>query len=164
MIAHAVAESLDQLRPWMPWATPSAATSDGQLEWLHRVARSWSESTDFVYVSLTPDGEVFLGTCGLHHRIGPKALEIGYWVHIAHTNHGYATAAARALTMTALGLPDIDRVEIHCDQANLASQAIPRKLGYRLDRIEDDEIEAPGEIGKSMIWEMARLLANPHRR
>ena len=46
----------------------------------------------------------------------------------------------------------MDRVEIHCDEANVRSAAIPERLGYRLDRIEDDEIATPGETGRSMIW------------
>jgi len=43
-------------------------------------------------------------------------------------------------------------VEIHCDVANTASAAIPRKRGYRLDRVEAHEREAPGEQGRRMIW------------
>jgi len=29
---------------------------------------------------------------------------------------------------------------------------VPRKLGYRLDRVEAHEREAPGEQGRRMIW------------
>jgi len=56
------------------------------------------------------------------------------------------------LTDAALAIDDVDRVEIHCDQANVRSAAVPERLGYRLDRIEDDEIVVPGETGRSMIW------------
>ena len=52
------------------------------------------------------------------------------------------------------GLSDIQRAEIHCDEANVASAAVPRRLGYHLDRIVPDEVEAPGEVGRSMIWVM----------
>jgi len=31
---------------------------------------------------------------------------------------------------------------------------VARRLGYGLDRIEDDEIEAPGETGRGMVWLM----------
>ena len=60
--------------------------------------------------------------------------------------------SAAALTDVAFTLPGIDRVEIHCDEANTASAAIPRRLGYRLDRIEDEPVTAPGEHGRTMIW------------
>jgi RimJ/RimL family protein N-acetyltransferase len=92
------------------------------------------------------------GGCGLHARIGSGALEIGYWVSKEHTRKGYATAAASALTNAALQLPGVTRVEIHCDEANVHSAAIPRALGYRLDRIEADEIGAPKEVGREMVW------------
>jgi ribosomal-protein-serine acetyltransferase len=63
-------------------------------------------------------------------RIGPGGLEIGYWLHAASTGRGLATAAVAALVGQAFALPDIERVEIVHDQANIASGAIPRRLGF----------------------------------
>ena len=56
------------------------------------------------------------------------------------------------LTERRPGLPGVTRAEIHCDEANQASAAIPRKLGYRLDRIDPHQPEAPGERGRRMVW------------
>ena len=50
---------------------------------------------------------------GLHRRIGPAALEIGYWLHPDYPGRGYATKAVSALTEAALSLHHINRVEIH---------------------------------------------------
>ena len=55
-------------------------------------------------------------------------------------------------------------MEIHCDAANSASAAIPRKLGYRLDRIEQRRPEAPGESGQLMIWVHDRAAGQPASR
>ena len=101
---------------------------------------------------MTREGRDIVGNCGLHRRIGPTGLEIGYWVSAVHTRSGYATAAAGALTRTALSLPGIERVEIHCDEANVASAAVARGLGYRLERIEDHSIDSPAQTGRLMIW------------
>jgi hypothetical protein len=60
----------------------------------------------------------------------------------------------RAMTRVALALPGAHRAEIHCDQANAASAAIARKLGYRLDRVERCQPGAPGESGRLMVWVM----------
>jgi len=46
--------------------------------------------------SVIVDGEI-AGSIGLHGRIGPGALEIGYWVHRAWTRRGLATAASAAV-------------------------------------------------------------------
>ena len=167
VIAAAVGASLEHLRPWMPWATLEAADLRTQLVRVAEADELWETGTGFIYVMIArdseraprepagrrgdPDGE-FVGTIGMHRRAADDALEIGYWIASAKTRRGYATAAARALTPVALELSATRRVEIHCDEANTASAAIPRKLGYRLDRIEVHEREAPGERGRRMIW------------
>jgi RimJ/RimL family protein N-acetyltransferase len=138
----------------------------------------WETGTGFIYVMSArdggpagaplepagsggdPDGE-FVGTIGMHRRAADDAVEIGYWIASAKTRRGYATAAARALTPVALELSGTRRVEIQCDEANTASAAIPRKLGYRLDRIEAHEREAPGERGRRMIWVWDRAREAP---
>lgn len=168
VIAVAVGASLEHLRPWMPWATPEAAELRTQLVRVAEADELWETGTGFIYVMIArdsgpgerprsagsrgdPDGE-FVGTIGMHRRAADDVVEIGYWIASAKTRRGYATAAARALTPVALELSRSRRVEIHCDEANTASAAIPRKLGYRLDRVEAHEREAPGERGRRMIW------------
>jgi RimJ/RimL family protein N-acetyltransferase len=147
-LASAVADSLDHLAPWMPWATPEAATVDAQRR---RLAEERWGPGEYPYVMAAAGGDI-VGACGLHRRIGPTGLEIGYWVSVRHTRSGYATAAAGALTRTALSLPGIERVEIRCDEANVASAGVARRLGYRLDRIEDHSIDSPAQTGRFMIW------------
>jgi RimJ/RimL family protein N-acetyltransferase len=93
-----------------------------------------------------------IGGMGLHARQGPGTLEIGYWVAVAHTGRGYVTAASRALTDTAFALPGVGWVEIRCDEANRASAAIPRRLGYRLVEVITRQPAAPAETGRGMIW------------
>ncbi|MFB7664256.1 GNAT family N-acetyltransferase [Kitasatospora sp. NPDC056138] len=148
----AVTASLEHLRPWMEWAR-SKPTLDHTREMVRAGVDAWDAGTDFMYV-LGPDslpGSV-VGAFGLHGRIGAGALEIGYWVAVDHAGRGLATAAAGALTGAALALPGIGRVEIHCDEGNLASAAVPRKLGYRLDRVVDFEPVTPAETGRRLIW------------
>lgn len=149
-IAAAVAASLPELRPWMPWATEEAGQPEVQRVRLEEVVPHWEAGSDFSYV-IVVDGHV-VGGVGLHARIGPGALELGYWLQSQYTDRGIATACAGALTAAALALSELNRVEIHCDEANTRSAAIPQRLGYRLARVEDDEVTAPGEIGRSMIW------------
>jgi RimJ/RimL family protein N-acetyltransferase len=150
--AAAIGASLEHLRPWMAWADESATTPERRRSHFASVEEGWAAGSDFAFLILDPAEATVLGATGLHRRIGPRAIEVGYWVHVDHGGRGVATAAARVATEAALALPDVDRVEIHCDEANVRSAAVPRRLGYRLDRIEDDEVTAPGEIGRSMIW------------
>lgn len=147
----AIAESHAHLRPWMPWALEQP-TLEGEAGFIERMARAFEEGTEFAYGMFTPGDGAVVGACALHVHPGSPMLEIGYWVHVAHTGCGYATAAARALTAAALALPGITSVEIHCDVANVVSASVPRRLGYRLDRVVEDRITAPGEAGPLMVW------------
>ena len=137
----------------MPWAQ-TAATDDSIAQFLEQSRRAWEEGLGFGYAMRSPDSHDgreegrcdagILGCCGLHLPSGPGVVEIGYWVRTDRAGAGLATAAAGALTRAALELPDVKRIEIHCDAANRASRAIPAKLGYRLDRIEERAVEDAG--------------------
>lgn len=148
--------SLDYLRPWMPWATPDAAARPTQLVRVAEADQMWEAGTSHIYSVLTADHGTLVGEIGLHRRVDEGSVEIGYWIAESHAGRGFGTLAAGAITSVALALPGVGQVEIHCDEANGASAAIPRKLGYRLDRIETRMPEAPGETGRLMIWVRTR--------
>ena len=152
MIAATVGESLEHLAAWMPWATAQSADVEQQRKRQTERLAQTTAGTDYMYLILGARSGRLLGACGLHRRIDPDTAEIGYWLHPDYVGHGYITHAAAAITEAALDLPDVQRVEIHCDEANLKSQAVARRLGFRLDRIEIDGIQAPKEVGRSMIW------------
>jgi len=147
--------SLDHLRPWMPWAqVPATTESIGTF--LAGANAAWEAGTEFQYLMAEPDTRSIVGCCGLHARLGVGALEIGYWVHVDHLRRGLASSAARALTEAAFGIDAVTRLEIHCDAANTASAGVPRRLGYRLDRVEAHPPSAPGETGRLVIWVLER--------
>lgn len=146
---ESVMASLEHLRPWMPWIALEPQTVE------QREARivEWSETGEGYGLWL---GDVHVGGCGLHDRIGPGMREIGYWVRAGFTGRGLATEAARRMVAVAWSLPDVDVVEIHHDKANVASGRVPAKLGFTLVREIPDEITAPGEIGISCEWRLRR--------
>jgi len=154
VLAQAVAESREHLRPWMPWIASEPLSLEQRSALVGDWERAWQAGGD-VLMGVFLDGAV-AGGCGLHHRIGPGGLEIGYWTHPSFLRRGIATAAARLLTDAAFARVEITRVEIHHDKANRASQGIPRKLGFRLVREVPDQIEAPAEVGISCEWRLTR--------
>jgi RimJ/RimL family protein N-acetyltransferase len=151
-IALAVGASLDYLKPWMAWATREAAEPRIQRIRVAEADELWDSGSDFIYSILLQPNRAVVGEIGLHRRVGEAGIEIGYWIDVRYAGRGLGTEAARMLTGVALALPGVTRAEIHCDEANQASAAIPRKLGYRLDRIDQHEPEAPGEQGRRMVW------------
>ena len=151
-VAEAIKQSLDHLRPWMPWAIEENATVEHQAARLAGVAAGWEAGTEFVYLARLQGDPVLVGMIGMHRRIGPGGIEIGYWAHARYAGRGYMSAAARAVVDAAAALPDVSRVEIHTDEANVRSAAIPRKLGFRLDRVDRVTPDAPACTGRMQIW------------
>ncbi|WP_406274304.1 GNAT family N-acetyltransferase [Nocardia sp. NBC_00881] len=148
---EAITASFEHLHAWMPWLA-EPRTLDQQREFNEVATASWPTADgDFNYGIFDSRGTL-LGAIGLHDRVGSATLEIGYWCHIMHTGRGVITRSAAALTETALSLSGISRVEIHCDAANTRSSAVPRRIGYRLDRIVPREQRAPAESGRGMVW------------
>jgi RimJ/RimL family protein N-acetyltransferase len=141
-LLEAVTASLEHLRPWMPWASADPLKS-GLSSFVRQAAATFHQGEDFNYAIWDDAARLLAGGAGLHPRLGPGRIEIGYWVRDGWLRRDIATASARA---------GIEEVHIHCDEANVASAAVPRRLGFRLIRTVDDEVHAPAEIGRSMEW------------
>ena len=149
-----VSESLEHLRPWMPWATSDYGLATAS-EYLQRCEADWTAGSAFQYLILAGDQPAC--SAGLMARIGEGGLEIGYWVHPAFTGRGVATSAAAALTDAAFTLPGIDHVEIHHDVLNLASERVPAKLGFSAVGTTAARFGlAPADSGTTQVWRITR--------
>lgn len=155
-LVTAVTESAEHLRPWMPWIAQEPMSVDQRVQLIEDWNRDWAAGGDVVMGIFL--GDQVAGGSGLHRRLGPNGLEIGYWIHIDFTRRGLATLASALLTNAAFELPGIDLVQITHDKANLASGGVPRKLGFRLVDEKPDPVDAPGEVGISCCWQITRDL------
>jgi RimJ/RimL family protein N-acetyltransferase len=152
-LAGLVARNLEHLRPWMNWASEENAQPEIQYQRLRQARARFDQDLDFIYGVLSRDGQTLLGSTGLHTRVGEGVLEIGYWIDKDHTRQGLATELSAALTKTAFEIFKVKRIEIHCDPENLASAAVPRKLGYTLEAVlRQRTVDYDGKPSDSMIW------------
>ena len=145
-------ESLDHLRPWLPWA--AGYTKESAAEFLAMSAQGWADGTEFGYAILA--GGALAGGCGLMSRIGPGGLEIGYWVHRDWTRRGLATAASAALVEAAFRLPGVDRVEIVHDELNVASAGRPPQAGLHRGRPAPPGPAPARRHGIGVVWRLVR--------
>ncbi len=133
LFKEAVDSSLEHLREFMEfaWAAPEPLSAVEKR--IDEVCRNFEQGAGWTYALLPPDGSELVGGAGLHRRVGPEALEIGYWLRASHVGRGLATEAAGALTRVAFDCCGVVRTELHIDPANSASLAIPVRLGYTHD-------------------------------
>lgn len=147
-----VDESLDHLRPWMPWAANHSRQQSA--EFTANCERAWTAGTAYTYAILSESALV--GSCGVVRQDQIAGMEIGYWLAPSYTGRGLATSAVAALAIQAFSLPDNQCVEILHDEANHPSRAIPRRLGFTLIDISRGAPQAPGECGVRLTWRLDR--------
>lgn len=152
LLAEAVTASVEHLRPWMPWAHAEPEPLEEKFQRLKRFRGLFDLGQDFIYGIFSPDDTKLLGGTGLHTRLGEGALEIGYWIHKDFINQGLTTESSAALIKVAFELIHVHRIEIHCDPENLASAAIPRKLGFTHEGTLRANMRFLDRWRDTMIW------------
>lgn len=73
-----VLDSLEHLRPWQPFVRSEPVSVRHRALMIEQWASAPTAGGDAIY-GMFVDG-VAVGNCGLHRRLGPRAVEIGYWV------------------------------------------------------------------------------------
>ena len=130
LLKEAIDSSLEHLGPWMPWTADEPQTLEEKTELVKFFRSSFDTAENFTYGIFTADETEVLGGTGLHGRIGPGGLEIGYWIRASATRQGLTTESSAALTRVGFEVCEADRIEIRIDPRNEASFGIPRKLGF----------------------------------
>jgi len=155
LLAAAIEASVEHLRPWMPWIEDEPKELHERLATLRRFRGQFDLDKDYVYGIFSRDEREVWGGTGLHTRLGQGALEIGYWVHVAHINQGLATETSAALTKVAFEVHRVKRVEIHCDAHNTRSASVPRKLGFVHEAtLRHRDVDYQGVPRDTMIWSL----------
>lgn len=151
----AIDASLDHLLPWLPWAREEPQSVESKAEALRHFRARFDLDKDWNYGIFAPGGRELVGGIGLHVRGSREARELGYWIAKAHAGAGLAAEAAGALVRVCFEVERLERVEIHCDEHNARSAAIPRKLGFTHDgTLRERSERGDGSRGGRMIWSL----------
>jgi RimJ/RimL family protein N-acetyltransferase len=130
LLKEALDSSLEHLRPFMDWANDEPQPVEKKAELLRSFRGMFDSGEEFVMGIFDRPEQQVLGGTGLHSRIGPGGLEIGYWIRASATRQGIATESSAALTRVGLEVCGADRIEIRIEPRNEASFGVPRKLGF----------------------------------
>ena len=148
---EAVEASIEHLAPWMPWVDGEPTTLDRTVDLLRSFRGRFDLDDDFMYGIWERDESRVLGGTGLHRRVGPGALDLGYWLRPDASGKGLALESAAALTRAALEHARVDRVEIRPQPANERSRRVPIALGFVEEatlrrRVPDKRGGEPGDL------------------
>jgi RimJ/RimL family protein N-acetyltransferase len=153
-VHHAEASSREHLHPFIAWAHVIESMDDTVAK-LVRFRTLFDRGEDFVYGVFDPNTKEVVGGTGLHPRVGRGGVEIGYWVHGDRVRRGYATEIAGALTRVAFELGEVRFVEIRTVPENVASAAVPKKLGFTLEATLRERLLLPdGAFGDALVFSL----------
>ncbi len=157
LLATSIQESLEHLKPWMPWAHAEPELIETKIQRLRRFRAEFDLDQQYVYGIFNKSETKLMGGTGLHRRVGENAFEIGYWINSKEINQGFCTESSRALTKVGFELFPTERIEIHCDPQNKASASIPNKIGYVYDgTLRKRVYNENKDLKDCMIWSMFR--------
>ncbi len=156
-LTEAVRGSLPELKVWMPWATEHYDEAGARAN-LRSAMAAFVTQADFRYHMFEPDGRL-VGSTGLHAlKWAVPRCEIGYWVRSDATGKGYAAAAVRALSKVAFEQLGVRRIDIRCDDRNLASARVAEKCGYRLEGVlRNYTVGTDGEVRHERVYALTDL-------
>ena len=133
----AVCESLEGLRPWMPWAKAAPSIDDSEA-YCRRMHAKFLLREDLVLLIFErgSDGAAgpVLGAVGLH-RIDwvARCFEIGYWRRKGLGGLGIVSEAVRGLARMAWDRLDARRLEIRMDEDNVPSRNVAERAGFTFE-------------------------------
>ncbi len=156
-VNEAIAESLAELRPWMPWAQ-EAPTVDATEANVRAARLHFLERTDLRLQLVHTASGRFVGGSGLH-RIdwAVRKFEIGYWIRTSEAGRGYASEAVAAITAYAARELAAERVEIRCDSRNERSRRVAERNGFTLEgTLRSERVDVSGAPCDALVFAKVR--------
>jgi RimJ/RimL family protein N-acetyltransferase len=139
-LSAAIEETIEDLRPWLPWARSVPSVTEAE-DGACRAAAAFRAGEDLRLLLFEKASGALVGSSGLH-RIdwSVPGAEIGYWGRRGAGGEGYITEAVRRIAVFAVRDLDMRRVEIRCGSRNARSRAVAERAGFRFEGIlrEDD--------------------------
>lgn len=153
----AVSESLEHLRPWMPWAH-QPLTIEGEEETVRRMHQRFLAREDLPLFLILKGTDIIAGGSGLHRFdwTVPR-FEIGYWIRKRFEGQGYVTEAVAGITRFAFDTLKAERVEIRMDERNVRSWHVAERLGFVWEgTLRKDARSVEGNLRNTRVYSMIR--------
>lgn len=169
VVNAAVCESLDELRPFMPWAQAAPSLDESELVCRRAQARfRLREDLVLSMFELTADGSEgrYVGGSGLHRILWDvRRFEIGYWCRTSCTGQGFVTEAVHALNRVAFDRLGARRVELRMDANNESSRRVAERAGFTFEGVlRGDSLTPQGEVRDTRIYARVLGIEETHAR
>lgn len=123
-----VAGNRQHLKPWFSWEKSTKKVEDS-LKFLFETDKKnkKGEAADYgIYLK-----NEYIGNIGIFNLDKEKKSgEIGYWLSAKFARNGYMSEAVGLLEKEFFTNNNLNRIQIRCDEKNIASLGVAKKCGY----------------------------------
>jgi RimJ/RimL family protein N-acetyltransferase len=116
---------------------PAAGTGFAARHFQERTSEELRSGFGMYQIARQSDGLV-VGDLGFHRPPRDGAAEIGFGLAESARGHGYAAEALTELTRWAFTQPGVSRITARTAPANIPSQRVLGRAGFRHERTQDD--------------------------
>lgn len=126
-IFKVINENRKHLKLWFPWEKATKKAEDS-LKYLFDKEEKVKEGKKVEY-GIYVDNE-YIGNIGIFDiDKNKKSAEIGYWLSAKFIRNGYMTEAVKIVEKEFF-TNGLNRIQIKCDERNIASSGVAKKCGY----------------------------------
>lgn len=163
IVNDAILESFQELHTWMKWADHKPSVSETEIN-MRKAQAKWILREELAMLIFDIKTGKFLGASGFHHiDWSVPTLHTGYWIRSSERGKGIITESTHALIFYAFKQLHAKRLEIRCDENNLASRRVAEKLGFNCEGILiNNELNPQGELRNTIVYARYNADNLPH--
>lgn len=127
------AASFDPLIPLIT-SVPTSAAHDEAVSYIDRQHDRLTTRAGYSFAIVDAGSDQPVGQIGLWlHDIRDNRANVGYWIGEDFRRRGYAVDAVRTITEWALGMPEVDRLELYVEAWNEGSWRTAADAGFQCE-------------------------------
>ncbi|WP_207515456.1 GNAT family N-acetyltransferase [Longitalea luteola] len=132
-LCQLVKDNRQYLREWLPWVDHLRTVEDFR-KYINSSKQRYAGNVEMGFVILQK--HVMIGRIGLYNiDHNNKNASIGYWLAQDFTGKGIITRCCKVIIDEGFARLKLNRIEIRAATANVKSQAIPERLGFKREGI-----------------------------
>jgi RimJ/RimL family protein N-acetyltransferase len=161
VLNDAMMESLESLKPWMPWAQTMPSLEQSELT-CREMALRFAQRTDLtLFMFERAAGDAFgrlVGGTGWHRMDwNVPRFEIGYWCRPSLQGRGLVSEAVRTVARFAFDSLRARRVEVRMSSTNARSRKVAERCGFTLEGVlRQDSLDVDGQPRDTLVFARVR--------
>jgi ribosomal-protein-alanine N-acetyltransferase len=147
-----VITSRDFLSEWEPYVPPDRDV-DGNLRF-RRTLEADAVPRNHKYLVCRLEDGALLGTMNINNIVRGvfRSASLGYWIGAPHARQGYMTEALRLVLRHSFRKVRLHRLEANIRPENVASIALVRRVGFRLEGLSKRYLKIAGRWRDHERW------------